>query len=255
MAFVGLLIPVFLLPSQSQLANNVFGAPRADFIEIVFLLGFTRFVIGLAGIDTGSPFAGIGTGRELYFHFLSEVTLLVSAFSLAIQFKTTSLSEMMVQQISQYPSLRPVGSIISPSLWIVILSLAIVALIETGRIPFDNPATHLELTMTGKAIHLEYGGWQLALLEWSDYMRLLFFILLLLNLGLPFTLPTLENITGLNILWLPFFLLKVGLTLLILAGWESINARMKLRAVITPAALSLALSIVSVFVAMTTFGN
>ena len=245
MALIGMLTPIVYLPS-SELITGVVGPPLADFLAIIYLLAFTHFVTGLAGMDSGSPFGGMGSGREMFLHVLSEPVLVLSVFALALNFHTTSLSLTMSRQFAAGLG----GLLNNPSLWLVFFALVLTLLAESGRIPYDNPATHLELTMIGKAIHLEYSGIYLALLEWADAMRLTFFIVLLLNLFFPFSMAAAGNPGWLNGLLVLGFIPKLAVVILILAVWEITRAKMRLRAVVVPSSIALTFSILAVVIAL-----
>jgi formate hydrogenlyase subunit 4 len=137
-----------------------------------------------------------------------------------------------------------------PPFLLMVLSVALVSLAEAGRLPVDNPASNLELTMFGKAIHLEYGGSQLALLEWAEALRLTFLITLLLNLLAPWLLASADRSLWLNVLLVLLFPMKLLVVTVVLALWESLQAKMRLRAIVTPALTALAVAIIAVILAI-----
>jgi formate hydrogenlyase subunit 4 len=248
--FIGFLTPIVYLPLNGPITVNTSGPIFADFLSIIYLLALTRFLIALAGMDTGSPFGGMGSGREMLMNFISEPVLVMSLFALVLNSHTTSLPGIMANQYNP-DFIEGLKSLFEdPSLWFIFLALLVILLAETGRIPFDNPSTHLELTMIGKAIQLEYGGMQLALLEWAEAMRLTFFIILVLNIFVPFTLAAAGRPAWQNILLLAGFFPKLAVMIFFLALWELTRAKMRLKAVFVPAGLALAFSILAVFIAL-----
>jgi len=146
-------------------------APTADVIVIVALFAIARFFTALAGMDIGTAFGGMGSSREMMIASLAEPAMLMAIFTVSLANKSTSLSEI-VQVIYSGQS------ILRPSLAFAFLSFVLIALAETGRIPVDNPATHLELTMIHEAMILEYSGRHLALIEWAGMMKLFLFVIL-----------------------------------------------------------------------------
>jgi formate hydrogenlyase subunit 4 len=155
----------------------------ADLIAIVALLGTARFILALAGMDVGTAFGGIGSSREMLFASLAEPALLMITFTVALLAGTTLLSD-----IADHLLLQPVGLRISLALCLV--ALMIVALAENGRVPVDNPATHLELTMVHEAMVLEYSGRHLAMIEWAAALKLTAYLSLIACLFVPFGMAT-----------------------------------------------------------------
>jgi formate hydrogenlyase subunit 4 len=149
-----------------------------DLIAITALLGSARFVQALAAMDIGTSFGGIGASREVMIASLAEPAMLMIALSVALIAGSTQLST-----IADYMAFSAVGLRVSLALGLV--ALIIVALAENARIPVDNPATHLELTMVHEAMILEYAGPDLALIELASSMRLCVFLGLLASLFAP----------------------------------------------------------------------
>jgi len=140
----------------------------ADVIALVALFAIARFFTALAGMDIGTAFGGMGSSREMTIASLAEPAMLMAVFAVSLVGKSTSLSQMAFV-ISQGHSL------LRPSLVFALLAFILIALAESGRVPVDNPSTHLELTMIHEAMILEYSGRHLALLEWASMMKLLLF--------------------------------------------------------------------------------
>ena len=153
-----------------------------DIIVFVYLLALGRFFLALAALDTGTAFGGMGSSREMALSSLGELALLLSLFSLGVYAHAFSFAGIIVHFAGQSPM---------EVLFFTCLAFGavlIVTLAETARIPVDNPATHLELTMIHEAMILEYSGKYLALIEWSHQIKQLIFLSLLANLFLPWGL-------------------------------------------------------------------
>lgn len=144
----------------------------ADLIAIIALLGSARFFLALAGLDVGTSFGGIGSSREVMIASLAEPAMLMIVFTLALIAGSTQLSTMAAFMGSPEVGLRV-------SLGLGLIALIMVAIAENARIPVDNPATHLELTMVHEAMVLEYSGRHLALIELSSFLKLLLYISLI----------------------------------------------------------------------------
>ena len=147
----------------------------------LFLLG--TFFLALAGLDAGSAFGGMGSSREVAVAALAEPTVMVAVFALALRANTTNLGAI-VERVSAEPLLA-----VNATHLLAFVAFFIVMLAETGRLPVDNPATHLELTMIHEAMVLEYSGRHLAVIEWASAMKLLLFLTLLANLFFPWGVP------------------------------------------------------------------
>jgi formate hydrogenlyase subunit 4 len=143
----------------------------------LFLLG--TFFLALAGLDAGSAFGGMGSSREMAIAALAEPTVMIAIFAIALRAGTTSLDGIVARYATD-PLL-----LLNPGHLLAFVAFFIVTLAETGRLPVDNPATHLELTMIHEAMILEYSGRYLALVEWASAMKLLLFLVLLANLFFP----------------------------------------------------------------------
>jgi formate hydrogenlyase subunit 4 len=152
----------------------------ADLIVIIALLGSARFFLALAGMDIGTSFGGIGSSREMMFASLAEPAMIMIIFSVALIAGTTQLSQV-ADFVFAHASLRV-------SLGLALVALLIVAIAENTRIPVDNPATHLELTMVHEAMLLEYSGRHLAVIEFAAALKLLLYISLIAALFAPWGL-------------------------------------------------------------------
>ncbi len=137
----------------------------ADVIALVMLFGIVRFFTALAGMDIGTAFGGMGSSREMTIASLAEPAMLMAIFTVSLASNSTSLTQMVtVMAHAEF--------VIRPSLAFALAAFIMIALAETGRVPVDNPATHLELTMIHEAMILEYSGRHLALIEWAGMMKL-----------------------------------------------------------------------------------
>jgi formate hydrogenlyase subunit 4 len=150
----------------------------ADMIAIVALLGSARFMLALAGLDVGTSFGGIGSSREVMIASLAEPAMIMIVFTLALLAGTTQLSWVADFMLEANVGLRV-------SLGLALVALIMVAIAETARIPVDNPATHLELTMVHEAMVLEYSGRHLAMIEAAAMLKLLLYVSLLACVFLP----------------------------------------------------------------------
>ncbi len=169
-----LFIPVFVPFSPFSAAGDV--------LLVIGLLALARFFTMLAGIDSASAFGGIGTSREMMISSLVEPGLFLTIFVVSLTLGGTDLTSLVGAAAQS-------GVVIAPSMLFGLISFFIIILAETGRLPFDNPATHLELTMVHEAMVLEYSGRSLALIEWSQSAKQLILLALLANLFLPLGMP------------------------------------------------------------------
>ena len=152
----------------------------ADLIAIAALLGSGRFFLALAGLDVGTSFGGIGSSREVMIASLAEPAMIMIVFTLALIAGSTQLSSI-AHFVLTNASLRV-------SLGLALVALIIVAVAENARIPVDNPATHLELTMVHEAMVLEYSGRHLAMIELAQAVKLLLYVSLIACIFFPWGL-------------------------------------------------------------------
>jgi formate hydrogenlyase subunit 4 len=162
-------------------ATGLLLSRTADLIALVALLGTARFALALAGMDVGTSFGGIGASREMMIASLAEPAMLMVTFTVALVVRSTSLPH-----IAEFLLTHAVG--IRISLFLGLISLLMVAIAENARIPVDNPATHLELTMVHEAMILEYSGRHLALIEGAAMVKLLLYISLIASVFFPWGL-------------------------------------------------------------------
>jgi formate hydrogenlyase subunit 4 len=158
--------------------------PVADLFAVAALLAMGTATLALAAIDTGTAFGGMGASREMTIMALAEPTLLVSVFALSVRAGSTSLAAIVAA------TLHDPARVLSPASLLAAAALGVVTIAEAGRLPVDNPATHLELTMVHEAMTLEYAGPDLALVELASAMRLCVFLGLLVTLFAPWGIAT-----------------------------------------------------------------
>jgi len=197
----------------------VFGR-AADLIAIVGLLATARFFLALAGLDVGTSFGGIGASREMFIATLAEPAMLMIVFAVSLLAGTTQLDA-----VSQY--LRAPGGGVHVSLGLAFVALVMVAVAENGRIPVDNPATHLELTMVHEAMVLEYSGRHLALIEAAAAVKLLLYVSLLACVFVPWGLAPPGAGAGAVALGLILWLVKAAAGGVMLAVFETVIAKMR----------------------------
>ncbi|BAF90357.1 NADH dehydrogenase [Azorhizobium caulinodans ORS 571] len=153
----------------------------ADLIAITALLGSARFFQALAGMDIGTSFGGLGSSREVMIASLAEPALIMIVFTLALVAGSTQLSTVAEHMLAAHVGLRV-------SLGLALIGLTMVAIAENARIPVDNPATHLELTMVHEAMVLEYSGRHLALIELAASLKLVLYLSLIACVFVPWGL-------------------------------------------------------------------
>ena len=209
----GLMVP--MLTAQAPL--SLFGGVLA----VVGLLALGRFFLALAGLDPGSAFGGMGSSREMTIAAIAEPAMMLAIFTVAIAAGSTDLSQMV--QAGQGPTWK----LFNPTHAMAFAALFIVLLAETGRLPIDNPATHLELTMIHEAMLLEYSGRYLALMEWGASIKQLVLMTLLSNVFFPLGIATNASPAALGLSAVAF-----GAKLLVLAAGvvlvETTNAKLRL---------------------------
>ena len=192
----------------------------ADVIVLVGFFAFARFFLALAGLDIGTAFGGMGSSREMTISSLAEPAMLMSVFTITMVASNTDLSGAIRHILNE-------GATLHPSFIFALLALILVAIAETGRIPVDNPTTHLELTMIHEAMILEYSGRHLALIEFASQLKLMLYGVLIANLFFPWGIA--ESFTaGALMLGLFTLMLKLVVLVILLAIAETAVAKMRL---------------------------
>jgi len=212
-ALVGLMIPM----TTTEAPLSLFGGVLA----VVYLLALGRFFLALGGLDAGTPFGGLGSSREMTISAIAEPAMMLAIFTVALAASSTNLSEMAKVAVGQS------WKFLAPSQMLAFAALFIVLIAETGRIPVDNPATHLELTMIHEAMILEYSGPYLALIELGASMKQVVLMTLVVNTFFPFGLSSAWTIHSLA-LGLVFYLWKMLFLACLIVLVESTNAKLRL---------------------------
>ncbi|TFG56364.1 MAG: formate hydrogenlyase [Methanomassiliicoccus sp.] len=210
-----------------------------DIIVVVYLFGMMRFFMALAGLDAGSAFGGMGSSREMTISAMVEPTILLSIFTMALISGTTRLGEISFNLATTGLDLVP------PALFLALAAFFISTLAENARVPVDNPATHLELTMIHEAMILEHSGKQLALMEWSSMTKLLLYLVIMANTFLPWGIAT-EVTPMALIIGIFAVILKITLFSLAIAIIESSMAKMRLFRLPNLLTVSFSLSLLAV---------
>jgi len=192
----------------------------ADLIVITALLGSARFFLALAGMDVGTSFGGLGSSREMMFATLAEPALIMIVFALALIAGSTQLSTVAGFMLSPLVGLRV-------SLALALIALVIVAVAENARIPVDNPATHLELTMVHEAMVLEYSGRHLAMIELSSQLKLLLYVSLIACVFVPWGLAPVAASFTVHVAGAVAYVGKLAVAGAMLALFETTVAKMR----------------------------
>jgi len=192
----------------------------ADLIVIVALLGTARFFLALAGLDVGTSFGGIGSSREMMVAALAEPAMLMLVFTLSLLAGSTQLSSVVVFMAGPDVGVRI-------SLALSLFGLILVGIAESGRIPVDNPATHLELTMVHEAMVLEYSGRHLAMIELAASLKLLVYLSLIVAIFAPWGMATAGSGIGAHVAGAVVYVGKLAGGGLALAVFEASMAKMR----------------------------
>jgi len=215
--FAGTWVAAALVPT---FATGLVFSWSADLIAIIALLASARFFLALAGMDVGTSFGGIGSSREVMISAIAEPAMLMIVFSLALLAGSTQLSTIAGYMISSNVGLRV-------TLALSLVALIMVAIAENARIPVDNPATHLELTMVHEAMVLEYSGRHLAVIELAASLKLLLYVSLIACLFAPWGLAPAGAGLDAYAAGLAAYLAKLFVGGLLLGGFETAVAKMR----------------------------
>jgi len=212
-----MLLAAMIIPTIS---TNLPLAPAADAIALVGLFALARLFISLAAMDIGTAFGSMGARREMLVGFLAEPAFLMVLFTASLISNSTSLATTVA-------SLGQRELTILPSLAFAGVAFTMVSLAENARIPVDNPATHLELTMIHEALVLEYSARHLALMEWAAALKLFAYSCAGLALFFPWGVAQANDRAALA--WaLPALLGKLAIGGFLLALIETILAKMRI---------------------------
>ena len=196
--------------------------PVADLFGVVGLLFLGTVALTLAGLDTGTAFGGMGSSREVMIAALVEPTILLAVFALSVPGHSANLAAI-VSGTTRNP-----GQVLTPGSLLALVALIIVIIAEAGRLPVDNPTTHLELTMIHEAMVLEYAGPKLALVEWASAMRLTVMLALIANLFLPWGIAGAHPTVFAVLLGIAAITVKVVALASLLAAGEVFIAKLRL---------------------------
>lgn len=210
---VALMIPITTTHAPFSLFGGV--------LAVIYLLALGRFFLALGGLDAGSSFGGLGSSREMTISAIAEPAMMLAIFTVALAANSTNLSEMAKVAVTQS------WKFLAPSQMLAFAALFIVLIAETGRIPVDNPATHLELTMIHEAMVLEYSGPYLALIEWGGSIKQLVLMTLVVNTFFPFGLSADWTVRGIG-LGLVFYIAKMFALACLVVLVETSNAKLRL---------------------------
>ncbi len=197
--------------------------PTGAIADVIVLVGFfalARFFTALAGMDIGTAFGGMGASREMTIGALAEPAMLMAVFTLSMTAGSTNLTAVIHYVIDT-------GLVLRPSFLFALLALAMVAVAETGRIPVDNPATHLELTMIHEAMILEYSGRYLALIEWASQIKLMIYTVLIANIFWPWGIAQEFTSVALGV-GAVAIAAKLAALAVVLVVWETVLAKMRI---------------------------
>lgn len=241
--FVCYAVPGFVVPVFS-----VQGLPVLDLIGIAALLGLAKFTLCLTGFDVETPTGGLAASREMFLHVLIEPAFFALLFAITIHWGSTN----PVLVVDSVQNAEPTQL---PAVWLTLFALLFILLGENGRLPIDNPGTHLELTMFQKALGADYTTWRLALLHWADAVRLAFFLTLAINLsGLPHLAHPGDGFWP-HLLAMIAWLVLLGLSAAVLAVWEATQSRRRLLRVTNFFFIGIGFSILALIVAIITGHN
>ncbi len=201
-------------------ATGLLFSYAADMIAIVALLGSARFMLALAGLDVGTSFGGIGSSREMMIASLAEPAMLMVVFTLSLLAGSTQLSSIAAFMQGSDVGLRV-------SLALALVALVMVAIAENGRIPVDNPATHLELTMVHEAMILEYSGRHLALIEAASFVKLLLYVSVIGCVFAPWGIAAAGDGALAYLAGVAIYVVKLAVAGFLLAVFETAIAKMR----------------------------
>jgi formate hydrogenlyase subunit 4 len=201
-------------------ATGLIFSYAADMIAIVALLGSARFMLALAGLDVGTSFGGIGSSREMMIASLAEPAMLMVTFTLSLLAGSTQLSSIAAFMQGSGVGLRV-------SLALALVGLIMVAIAENARVPVDNPATHLELTMVHEAMILEYSGRHLALIEAASFLKLLLYFSVISCVFFPWGIAVSGQGLAAYLGGVGMYVMKLAACGFLLAVFETAIAKMR----------------------------
>ena len=227
-----LFVPLLVIPQPNDLVGNI--------ILFLYLLAMAKFFMALSGLDAGSTFGGMGSSREMAISALIEPVIIVVFAALAFAFKTINLPDMFRGALAS-------NILVNPVLILVSISIFIIIIVESARIPVDNPETHLELTMIHEAMILEQSGKNLAMMEMSNAMKQLLLMGVLINILVPWGLTSDFSAPAI-LISLGAFILKAVVLAVIIGLFESSCAKSRLFRLPGLFAVALFLSIITLII-------
>lgn len=210
-----------------------------DVILIVYMFAVVRFFFAITALDAGSAFGGMGSSRDMVMSAICEAALFLAVTAVLISVGTTNISDVVASIVAQS------WDLFDAEHWLMFIAFLIVVIAETGRIPYDNPDTHLELTMLHEAMMLEYSGRYWGLVSWAVMMKQLILFTMVVNLFLPWGIAD-EMSAGAVLTGLLFYAVKVILVGVLLALVETAYAKIRLFKIPRLLASSMALSILAI---------
>jgi len=187
-----------------------------DVIALIYLFALARFFMALAGLDAGTGFGGEGSSREMTVTILVEPMMMLALFTAAVAAGSTNIIRIIEFH----------GTVYTPAHLLALCAFMVAIIAETGRVPVDNPDTHLELTMIHEGMILEYSGRHLALMEWAHYMKQMILFTLAVDIFFPLGLTQAGDISGLAVA-VGSYVLKMSLLAVLMALVESTRAKMR----------------------------
>ncbi len=226
-----------LVPAVTNAGGLNAAFSGGDVLVLLYTLALGRFFLMLAGLDTGSTFGGMGSSREGMISSLMEPSILIGLFTLGLASGSLSIKMIMSESLSK------VCPIADPVYIIIFFVLVIVLLAETCRIPVDDPATHLELTMVHEAMILEYSGRQLALMELAAAVKQLILMTLIVNIFFPITAVLPAGVPGVAIMII-LYIVRIVLLAVVIGVVEVCIVKLRFFSIPNLAALSFILAII-----------
>ncbi|MDP9729224.1 respiratory chain complex I subunit 1 family protein [Alicyclobacillus tolerans] len=225
------MIPVFITHTLLSFTGQL--------MLVVYLFGLSRFFTALAGIDTGSSFGAMGSSRDMFVSALAEPVLFITLLAIALPMKTTNLTLITSRAVTGHSPL------LSPTFYLAFWAFLILVITETGRIPIDNPDTHLELTMIHEGMILEYSGKRLGLMMWSAWIKQAIMFTLLLDFCFPWGISLVVHGSMLIASFIMVFL-KLTVIAIVIAFVEMSYAKIRFFRIPRLLSAAFALSIISI---------
>lgn len=212
-----------------------------DIILIVYLFAVMRFFMAIAALDSGSAFGGMGSSREMVMSAICEPALLLAMIAVLLSVGTTNASEVVMVLVQRDWNIFDYGY------WLAWLAFLIVLIAETGRIPYDNPDTHLELTMLHEAMLLEYSGRYFGIIQLAVYVKQALLFTIFANLFMPWGIS--DELTGIAmVLGVAIYLLKIIGIGILLAVIETAYAKIRIFKIPKLLGSSMALSVLAIII-------